>query len=204
VRLILDNELAGTEGLSCTAPAEMLDALVRVWLGIGKAIAERGTRVTLVAAVRDGETMRAAERALVARGPRTAALQLGARVTWQAGLSLASLVERRSERQIVVSCRPRRLDQEALVSWVVVPEVAWTRIPMDLRREPSVTYPYPAGSAENRASRRAAAQRQVQSRWHDLAAFSQIVCWTDWTRLAGDHVARPVADGSRAVLEVIP
>src|SRR6185503_9777751 len=58
VRLILDNELGGTEALACKAPAEMLDALVRIWLGIGKALADRGTRVTLVAAAQSGDVIK--------------------------------------------------------------------------------------------------------------------------------------------------
>lgn len=196
VRLILDNELAGTEGLVCRAPAEMLDALVRVWLGIGKALADRGTRVTLVAAVGDGIK----ERALVARAPRSKALELGAQVAWQAELPWRSLL-RRNERQIIVSCRPRGMKQPR-ISWVVVPEVAWTTMEPPPPRDPAITYRYPAGSPENRASRRQLAQRQAHTRWHDLSVFSQVVCWTDWPRFAGDHVAR--RDGDRAVLEVIP
>lgn len=200
VRLIIDNELAGTDTLTCKAPAEMLDALVRVWLGIGKALADRGTRVTLVAGV-GSEAIKPVERVLVARASRSQAMQLGARVTWQEQLPLASLVEERGERQIVVSCRPRRLPREAKLSWVVVPEVAWTTLETPPGREPTFTYAFPAGSAENRQSRRAAAQRDAHTRWHDLSVFSQVVCWADWPRFAGDHVAR--RDGDRAVLEVI-
>jgi hypothetical protein len=80
--------------------------------------------------------------------------------------------------------------------------VAWTSLELDLPNEPALTYAYPAGSVENRGRRRQLAQREAQTRWHDLAVFGQVVCWTDWSRFAGDHVARP--DGSRAVLEVIP
>jgi uncharacterized protein (DUF58 family) len=196
VRLILDNELAGVETLQCRTPDEMLDALVRVWLGIGKALADRGTRVTLVAAV--GDAIK--ERPLVSRAPRTKVLELGAQVTWQPELPWRSLL-RRNERQIIVSCRPRGAKQSN-VSWVVVPEVAWTTMEQVPSREPAITYAFPAGSVENRGSRRQLAQRRAQSRWHDLAVFSQVVCWTDWPRFAGDHVAR--RDGDRAVLEVIP
>ncbi|HEY5924754.1 MAG TPA: DUF58 domain-containing protein [Kofleriaceae bacterium] len=202
VRLILDNELEGVDGLTCRAPAEMLDALVRVWLGIGKALADRGTRVTLVAAVRSGDAIKPVERTLVARASRGAATQLGARVAWQATIPLAWLVEARGKRQVIVSCRPRRVERDSLASWVVVPEVAWTKMEAPVSREPAVRYAFPAGSAENRGSRRADAQREAATRWHDLAVFSQVVCWTEWQRFAGDHVAR--RDGDRAVLEVIP
>jgi uncharacterized protein (DUF58 family) len=196
VRVILDNELAGTETLACRAPAEMLDTLVRLWLGVGKALADRGTRVTLVAAIGD----QVKERALVARAPRAKALELGAQIAWQAELPWRSLL-RRNERQIIVSCRPRGIRQPQ-VSWVVVPEVAWTTMEAPPRRDPAIMNPYPVGSVENRSSRRQAAQRHAQTRWHDLSVFSQVVCWTDWPRFAGDHVAR--RDGDRAVLEVIP
>ncbi len=197
VRLILDNELAGVETLACRAPADMLDALVRVWLGIGKALADRGTRVTLVAAV--GDSIK--ERTLVARAPRTQALQLGAQVAWQAVVPWSAAVRDRSERQIIVSCRPRSVS-ETQVSWVVVPEVAWTALEPPPARDPAVTYPFPPGSVENRSSRRTAAQKAALDRWRDLSVFSQVVCWTDWPRFAGEHVAR--RDGDRAVLEVIP
>jgi uncharacterized protein (DUF58 family) len=196
VRLILDNELSGTEALTCRAPDEMLDALVRVWLGIGKALAERGTRVTLVAAVGDGIK----ERALVARASRAKVLELGAQVTWRPELPWSSLL-RRNERQIIVSCRPRGMKQPQ-VSWVVVPEVAWTTTEPPPSRDPAITYPFPAGSVENRGERRQLASRAAQTRWHDLSVFSQVVCWTDWPRFAGDHVVR--RDGDRVVLEVIP
>jgi hypothetical protein len=107
----------------------------------------------------------------------------------------------RSERQIIVSCRPRAVS-ETRVSWVVVPEVAWTALEVPPARDPAVTYPFPPGSVENRSSRRQAAQKAALERWRDLSVFSQVVCWTDWPRFAGEHVAR--RDGDRAVLEVIP
>jgi uncharacterized protein (DUF58 family) len=202
VRLIIDNELGGTDGLTCRAPAEMLDALVRIWLGIGTSLANRGTRVTLVAGVGSGDAIKPVERTLLARAPRGPVTQLGARVAWQSDLPLGSLIANSGERQIVVSCRPRRVPRESLVSWVVVPEVAWTTLEVPAPREPAIRHPFPIGSVENRGSRRQLAQRLAGTRWHDLAVFSQVVCWTDWQRFAGDHVAR--RDGDRAVLEVIP
>jgi uncharacterized protein (DUF58 family) len=204
VRVILDNELSGIGALTCATPDEMLDAMVRLWLGIGKVLADRGTRVTLVAAVASGHAIRAVERQLYARSPRAQALQLGARVTWQSTVSLESLLERSMTRgrQVVVSCRPRQLERNARVSWVVMPEAAWTALEVSLAREPAITYQFPAGSVENRSTRRTLAQCQANARWHDMAAFSQLVCWTDWQRFSGDHVAR--RDGNRAVLEVIP
>ncbi|HSS01547.1 MAG TPA: DUF58 domain-containing protein, partial [Kofleriaceae bacterium] len=67
VRLILDSELWGTESLSCRAPDELLDALVRVWLGIGKSLSELGVRVTLVTAAAHDSGTSIVERPMLAR-----------------------------------------------------------------------------------------------------------------------------------------
>lgn len=200
VRLVLDNELTGIENMSCRAPEDMLDVLVRVWLGVGKALADTGTRVTLVAAVKNGDLIAPVERTLVARSPREPMQQLGARVTWQAARPLASLLDARGTRQIVVSSRPRHMKHD--VSWIAVPEVAWMTLQPPLEREAALTYAYPVGAAENRPARRHAAFAQAYTRWHDRTLFSQVLCWTDWSRFSGQHIARP--DGARAVLEVIP
>jgi uncharacterized protein (DUF58 family) len=50
VRVVLDTFLHGAGQLAGDAPSELLDALVQVWLGTAQALAERGARVTLVAA----------------------------------------------------------------------------------------------------------------------------------------------------------
>ena len=102
VRLVLDNELFGTETLTCRAPDEMLDALVRVWLGIAKALAatrharhaghRRGRRR------RDERVARAVPRAL----ERRRASRFGARIGWQGDLPLErSSASAPSSRSIV-------------------------------------------------------------------------------------------------------
>jgi uncharacterized protein (DUF58 family) len=204
VRLILDTEMAGGDALACAAAAEMLDALVRVWLGIGCALADTGTRVILVAPIQSGDRMAAAERMLVARSSRDAALRFAARVTWQDAVPLASLLgERRGTRQIVVSCRPRRLPPEVRTPWVVVPDVAWTRSnPELIRPDRGLVLPYPSGAPDNRPIRRERARSDARGHWEDRSTFSQVTCWIDWTRFSGDLVARP--HHGRAVLEVIP
>ena len=63
VRLVLDNHLWGAESLTCQAPDQLLDALVQVWLGVGKALVAAGTRVTLVTATDRGKGMATTERA---------------------------------------------------------------------------------------------------------------------------------------------
>jgi uncharacterized protein (DUF58 family) len=200
VRLILDNDLFGTESLTCRAPDEMLDVLVRVWLGIGKALADTGTRVTLVAVVDKAGTMTAIERPLLARNTHSA-VRLGSRIAWQTKRPLESVVADRRAKQVVVSSRPRRVAGSEL-TWVVVPEVAWTTLEVDPPLDQSAKLPYPIGSAENRPSRLARERLRANIRWQDRAVFSQVVCWTDWTRFAGDHIARP--NNGRVTLAVIP
>jgi uncharacterized protein (DUF58 family) len=201
VRLILDNELRGTEALSCHAPHELMDALVRVWLGVGRALSEAGTRVTLVTAADRGGEIAAVERPMIARAPRDC-LRLGSRVGWQADLSLASLLARAPGRQIVVSSRPRALHAASQIAWVVVPEVAWTRPEIAIPPARRVHLPFPSGSADNRLGRRSRERRRVEAIWQDRAVFSQVMCWTDWVAFSGHHLARPGQHG--VTLAVIP
>jgi hypothetical protein len=209
VRLILDSDLWGTESLSCRAPDEMIDALVRVWLGIGKALVETGARVTLVtAAMHDGAAV-LVERPMLARAPREA-LRLGARVAWQTAVPLAALMAgardpaARGQRQIVVSGRSRRVKDSPAVSWIVVPEVAWTSRELWLPKQAvlSTKLPYPSGSADNRPGRRLRERHRLEAAWHDRTIFSQVMCWSDWAGFSGDYVARP--SQGRVALAVIP
>lgn len=200
VRLVLDNELSGTEVLTCYAPDEILDVLVRVWLGIGKALAAQGTRVTLAAAVREGDAMVMRERKLHARSAQPA-MRFGARIGWQTALPLDRLVGGRRERQVIVSARPRRVANDA-IGWVVVPEVAWTTLEAQLPLDHATCHLHPLGSPENRGDRRAQERVRFATRWQDRALFSQVMCWIDWSKFSGDHVARP--NHGKVELEVIP
>lgn len=211
VRLVLDNWLAGTETLTCTAHAELLDSLVRIWLGVGNALAEHGTRVTLVAAVETADGRYApVERALVTRSSRQA-LQLGARVAWQPAVSLAALLSngrRRSfepapPRTIVVTSRPKPRDLAQDIGWVVVPELAWTTHGWQPLPQPLwMTLPFPAGSAENRWGRRRAQRRRILKQWDDRSSLTLMLGSIDWQQYSGELVARP-RDG-RVALEVVP
>ncbi|MEO8844216.1 MAG: DUF58 domain-containing protein [Kofleriaceae bacterium] len=200
VRLVLDSELSGTDVLTCYAPDEMLDVLVRVWLGIGKALAAQGTRVTLAAAVREGDATVMRERKLHARSAQPAQ-RFGARIGWQTALPLDRLVGGRRERQVIVSARPRRIANDA-IGWVVVPEAAWTSFEPDLPLDHATCHRYPLGSPENRRDRRSYERLRAATRWQDRAVFSQVMCWIDWSKFSGDHVAKPHHD--KVELEVIP
>jgi len=193
VRLVLDSELRGVEELTCIAPAQLLDALVRVWLGIANELTKRGTRVTLVATV-GGEVV---ERVV---HPRSREPQrLGARVAWQAAVPVSAMLMP-GLAQIVVSSRPRRIDADA--RWVVVPEVAWTGPEEDMPGSSWAVLGYPIGCAENRRSRRLRERKRILAVWEQRTAFSQATCWVDWASFAGHYVARPRM--GRAGLAVIP
>lgn len=201
VRIILDTHLHGTEGMTCRGPGELLDVLVRLWLGIARSLAANGTQVTLVTAVRRGESITRVERPFHAHTPREA-LHLGARVTWQDVLAVPALLGPRSTRDIVVSSRPKP-DEAPDLAWVVVPERLWTTPelwPMSLAST-GVRLPFPSGSAENRLSRRQAERRRIELLLHHRAKFSQMLSWIDWRSLAGEYVARP--RGGKVRLEVI-
>jgi uncharacterized protein (DUF58 family) len=200
VRLVLDNALRGTDLLTCRAPDELLDALVRVWLGIGKALTKTGVRVTLVAAVEHDGQVAPVARGLSARALHDAAA-LGARIAWQPTQPLERMLDATAARQIVVSSRPRRHAAATGASWVVVPDGLWTAADLPPPGRSKLLLPYPLGSAENRPGRVRRERRRRDQLVQDRALFSQVICWTDLTHFAGDFLARPRA--GHVALEVI-
>ena len=121
VRLVLDTQLVGAASLPTPATGQLCDALVRVWLSAGQALAARGVRVTMVAAL--DEPARAVERPLT---PQSAGelSRVGARVTWQGTLLVEALLGD-GVRNLVVSARPRPIG-DGQVTWILVPELVWT------------------------------------------------------------------------------
>jgi hypothetical protein len=179
------------EELSCRAVDDLLDGLVRVWLGIARELDAAGSRIVLVAA---------APRRIVQpyRGRSSSdALRLGARAAWQTELPLTGLLDARAKRQIVVSCRPRRLPADN-VTWIAVPEGAWTRIEPLLPPVASISLPFPSGSHDNWHHRVRRERRRIEQMWLDRTLFSQIALWT---HAVGDYVAKP--DGDRIALAVL-
>ena len=202
VRLVLDNALWGAGFLSCHAPDQLLDATVRVWLGIAKALADNGTRVTLVSSADLGNGQAVVERAMHPRAMREAQ-RFGARIEWQCSMSLEAMLKRRTDvKQVVVTCRPRALADAPEVLWVAVPEAAWTTPEPWPLSQRIVRLPYPNGSADNRLGRRMREQRRIELMWKDRSLFSQIMCW----RVpSGAYLAHPssTSDG-KVALQVIP
>ena len=182
VRVILDNHMWGTEWLSCRAHHQLMDAMVRVWLGIGKALADTGTRVTLVAAADLGTArggVQRVERPFVARMQREAQ-KLAARIGWQAAVPIEALLvpaERSATKQVVVATRPPRGGAPDGVAYVVLPEGAWTTPEAWPSAQQLAFLPYAIGSGDNRLERRRAERRRVAEAWQDRTAFSELTSW---------------------------
>lgn len=200
VRVVLDNCMWGTEYLTCRGHEQLLDALVRVWLGVAKNLAEGGSRVTLVTAADVGKGVSKVERPMITRTPREA-LKLGAKVRWQADVNLIGMMAKGASKTIVVSTRPQRLDVEGDVSWVVLPEGAWTTHEEAPPQQRLVTLPFATGSGDNRFVRRAAEQRRVATMWRDRAVFSELVSWIGADK-TGAFVALQTPKGVK--LQVLP
>lgn len=196
VRLLLDCFLLGADGLTCRAHQELLDALVSVWLGVGRALAERGFEVTVGTAAPD-----LVERPLGAQWAREA-LRLGAQVRWQDSLPVGDLVGRPRPgcRTIVVSCRPRQLDDGPQPEWILVPAALWTRPEAPSARVSWGVLPFPTGCEENRFTRRRR-QRQRVARAHEHRALVEMLL-RSVARPPRDRVLRACRDRAGVRLEV--
>lgn len=151
VRLVLDTFFPEAFTLACDTPAEQLDALVGVWLGVAWGLVRCGVGVTLVAAVvQEGRPLvRQVELGL--REP-DAALRLGAEIAWQGALRVDALLT--DDVTFIVSQRVNVTPPETVdVRWILVPP----RTPDPVWALPSATrFPHPIGSSENRWSHRQA------------------------------------------------
>jgi uncharacterized protein (DUF58 family) len=201
VRLVLDTFFPVAAALECDGPAEVLDALVRVWLAVGSKLADRGVEVTLVAALprpdRPGETDVVRHR-LLARAP-SGGRELGARVTWQDRVPVSSLLT--DETTFVVSrgvlVKPPACDE---VKWIVVlPQISEPPLPLVA----GARLPYATGSPENRWScRRRVAEARGRA-WADRAqlviALRTHVAWPP----PGSYAAL-VDEGGGVHLQAVP
>ena len=198
VRVLLDAHLWGAEWLGCLGADQLLDGVVRVWLGLGKSLAETGARVTMVAAVPGPRGITAIERPMNPRSPREAQ-RLGARVRWQATTPVSALVDDSGVRHVIVTSRPHRFATSADVSWVVVPDSYWTTTEPGWRIPSAVTLTYPIGSGDNRLERRRGERAKLQAMWRDRSMLVDML-WLGRSMPAGAYVAR--LDKGRIALEV--
>ncbi len=192
VRLVLDTFLPGAHELTCDAPGVLLDALVRVWLGTGRALVDAGVQVTLVAAVAKGEGFTTVTQRLVPRA-LAPALRLGARASWQAGLPASTLLSK--ARSIIVSHRLPASTTEATARWIVVPAELWTPFAELPQRRSLGLLPYRIGSADNRWSRRRQERLRRETSRCDHAALGALTAHGRDHR-AGNFVARARAAGA--------
>ncbi len=167
VRLVLDTYFPEAFALDCDAPAEMLDALVAVWLGVGRALAAKGVRVSMVTAVPQGESV-IAKRIDLGRRDSSAAQRLGATIGWQGRMPVEDLLT--DEATFVVSrgvlATPPASDA---IRWIIVvpdlAEVPWTA-------PAAVVFPHPNGSRDNRWSyRNRFTSELAKKRWHHRRAL---------------------------------
>jgi uncharacterized protein (DUF58 family) len=149
VRLVLDTFFPEAFSFACDAPSQMLDAMVGVWLAIGRTLAESGTRVTLVTTVPQGDGYEKTRQELSRRsfGP---ALRLGAKVTWQNRILVDELLT--DDATLVVSRAMLARPQQGPVRWIAV--VPGEHVTNPVWPFPSdALLPHPMGSADNRWSR---------------------------------------------------
>ena len=188
VRLVLDTFFPESLAMDCDAPAEVLDALVGIWLAIGRSLVASGARVTLVTAVPDSTTP---ARQVLSDRAGSAAAQLGARVAWQSRVPVDSLLTDEATFVVsrgILSAPPN----SARVRWIIVlPEVSRPKWPFTA----VLRYTHPFGSSENRwLHRRAREDESAKSRTDHARAM--LAFGTLATRPPpGSFAAHPAPDG---------
>lgn len=201
VRLVLDtfHPRLVSSRLSCTAPDDLLDALVRVWLSVGQALVDRGVRVTLVAALGTDGDLRSASSPMH-RGAFALAAGLGARVGWQGAVPPSQQLT--GAPSVVVSHRLPATDVESAARWVAVPGVVWAVQPAPAARRVGCLLAHPPGSADNRRSRRRLERERLTREHVDGVAFRVLTAYSQ-ARSAGNVLARPAGPG-QIRLELLP
>lgn len=207
VRVVLDTFLPGAEGFACSAPAALLDALVEVWISVGRALADAGARVTLVLPVPSGDTL-APQALRLGATTHAEALRLGAAARWQSALPVEAMLERGAT--FLVSCRIQPLLAGAELSegarWILVPEPTWTCFDEAFPARSVGRFPLPLGTRDNRLSRRQRAQRRWWAGLRDHTAFSRHAASGSAPR-PGSFSARPMRSSQssprRIVLEAL-
>jgi hypothetical protein len=207
VCLVLDTFLAPRSPLTCEGHHALLDALVTVWLGAGRALVEAGVRVTLLTAAPGvrGTQADVAPRtlALSARG-HGAALRLGAEVRWQDDLGVEELLADCKRSVVVVSYRLQPDPKGARVlKWIVVPRSLWAAPDEKLLKPSRWRLPHTIGLPDNRWTSRRLEAARLRRAWLDDNALLDLCADTrDREQRAGHLVAKPGAK-DRVRLEVL-
>jgi hypothetical protein len=204
VCLVLDTFLAPPRPLSCTGQDELLDALVRVWLGAARALAETGARVTLLTvAPKDADV--APRRMVLTSRAHAAALGLGAEVRWQDDLGVEELLAGTEAGCIVVSYRLQPDPRGARVlRWIAVPRSLWADIDEPRFAPTRLRFPHSIGSPENRFTLRRIERALLRRTWDDSSALMDLCVDTrDRDQRRGHLVATPVDRSNRIRLEAL-
>jgi uncharacterized protein (DUF58 family) len=198
VCLVLDTFLAPRSPLSCESHHALLDALVTVWLGAGRALMEAGARVTLLTAAPSvrGNIGDVAPRtlALSSRG-HGPALRLGAEVRWQDDLGVEELLADDKRKVVVVSYRLQPDPKGARVlKWIVVPRSLWVAPDERLLKPSRWQLPHTIGSPDNRWTSRRLEAVRLRRAWRDDTTLLDLCADTrDREQRAGHLVAKPAA-----------
>jgi uncharacterized protein (DUF58 family) len=201
VRLVLDTFFPEAFGLSCDAPAELLDVVVRVWLGVGRALAESGVRVTLVTLVPRGEALVPIRHELSAMAPQPA-LRLAAGIAWQNRMPVTELLTDDATFVVshaVLAVPPANEKRPGRVRWILVPPDLTTDTGWPFASSPRL--PFPMGTPDNRWSRRRREREAFMRRRSDHATAMVAMRHHAAPPPAGSFAAIPNGDGVR--LEVI-
>lgn len=158
VRIILDTYFPDSFALDTDVPNEVLDAMVATWIAVGRAFAERGTRVTLVTAASQNGQVVPRRLELSPRQPNDA-LALGASITWQGNLQVDDLWT--DEATFIVShgVHTPPPDDDKFKWIIVIPGELSTpraKLPSAART------PFPLGHRENRLGHRTLVSRELQ------------------------------------------
>jgi len=181
---------SGVDGLTCHAPDELMDALIAVWLGVGRALVDAGVRVTLVTAAMDAGRVVPLRRPLLPRA-WAPAQRLGSRLRWQEALRPEALLT--DERTVVVSHRLPATPKEGEARWIVVPASLWAPWNEPRASSSEGLFPFPMGSADNRWFRRRRERARRARAKTDHAIFT-VLCSHSHERRVGNFVARPQGD----------
>lgn len=164
VRLVLDTYFSEAFIGDVEAAAELLDTMVAVWLGVARALAEKGIKVTLVSAAPHEGSVVVKRFEYGSRWDATAR-QLGAMVQWQSTLQPQQMFT--DEATFVISSGIHIYPpQDRKYRWILVQlndftAPAW-RLPA------SGLTPFPLGHPENRWQHRTKLVRELLSKRRDF------------------------------------
>lgn len=188
VRLVLDTFFPEAFVGNVQAAAEVLDAMVAVWLGVARALAEKGIKVTLVSAAPHEGKIVAKRFEYAARWDATAR-QLGAMVQWQSTLQPQQMFT--DEATFVVSNGIHVYPpQDPKFRWILVRPTDLTTPALKLPS--SARAPFPLGHPENRWAHRTKLVKELVTTRQDFDRAMRAMNTHLAPPPAGSFLAMPV------------